>query len=104
MNYTVTIALGPTDLALRPLMTAAIDLVVERKEDVIVVPNRALLRDAQGKYVEILEDGAIVRVDVTTGISNDVHTEILTGLETGAEVVVTRPRAGLLSGTGFGGF
>lgn len=104
VNYTVTIGLGPTELDLKPLMTAAIDLVVERKEDVIVVPNRALLRDAQGRYVEVLKDGALARVDVTTGISNDTYTEVLSGLEPGQDVVVARPRDGLLSGVGLGGF
>jgi hypothetical protein len=37
-------------------MTAAIDIVVDRKEKVIVVSNRALKRDAKGVYVDVLRD------------------------------------------------
>ncbi|MFP3897585.1 MAG: efflux RND transporter periplasmic adaptor subunit [Anaerolineales bacterium] len=102
--YGVRIDIDDTDLPLKPLMTAAVDIVVERKDDVVLVPNRALRRDESGKYVEVLEGNMLKRVDVETGISDDERTEIVSGLQEGQEVIVTKPREDLLGGGGlFGG-
>jgi HlyD family secretion protein len=101
-NYGVRVDLSPSDLPLRPLMTAAIDIVVNRKDNVIVVPNRALKRDAQGIYVDVLRGGLTQRVYVTTGIANEDLTEILKGLNEGDQVVVAAPRANVF-GAGMGG-
>ncbi len=103
VNYTVTIAIEPTSLELKPLMTAAIDILVDTRTNALVVPNRALLRDSRGKYVEVVRAGVVERVAVETGISNDENTEILSGLAAGDEVVITRPREGLLSMSPLGG-
>ncbi len=96
VNYTVRIAFEHEGLAVRSLMTGVISVITEQREDVLVVPNRALRRDAQGIYVEQLRGGMPVRVDVTTGIANDTYTEILSGLSEGDQVIVARPRGSLL--------
>jgi len=104
VTYGVRIDLPQTALPLKPPMTAAIDIIVERKADVLLVPNRALRRDKEGKYVEVLRDNVPTRVYVTTGLSNDDYTEIISGLEKGDEVIVGKPRENLLQGMGpFGG-
>jgi len=104
VTYGVRIDLSQTALPLKPPMTAAIDITVERKTDVLLVPNRALRRDKEGKYVEVLRDNVPTRVYVTTGLSNDDYTEIISGLEEGEEVIVGKPRENILEGTGpFGG-
>lgn len=103
VNYSVRIDLNPTDLPLKPLMTAVINIVVERKDDVLLVPNRALKRDKQGKYVEILDKQMPKRVYVTTGVSNEESTEIVEGLKEGQQVIVSAPRVNILGGTAFGG-
>ncbi|MFO7917709.1 MAG: efflux RND transporter periplasmic adaptor subunit [Anaerolineae bacterium] len=102
--YGVRIDIEETDLPLKPLMTAAADVIVEAKEGVLLVPNRALRRDEGGKYVEVLKDNVPTRVDIETGISDDERTEIVSGLEEGEEVIVTKPREDILDGGGlFGG-
>ena len=92
VNYTVDISFEDTDLAIRPMMTAVISIITDTREDVLVVPNRALRRDRDGTYVEVLRNGTPSRVDVVTGISNDIYTEIVEGVEEGDPVVVARPR------------
>jgi HlyD family secretion protein len=98
VTYDVTVTLEPTDLDLRPMMTAAVDIVVDRKEDALLVPARALLRDRQGYYVEELRNGAPARVPVVTGLASSQYTEVVEGLEEGQEIIVGRPR-----GNAFGG-
>jgi len=103
VNYSVRIDLDPTDLPIKPLMTAAVNIIVERKGNVLLVPNRALKRDKQGKYVEVLRNQTTQRIYVTTGVANEDNTEIVKGLEEGQEVIVSAPRANIFGGAAFGG-
>lgn len=98
VTYGVTVELEPVDLDLRPMMTAAVDIVVDRKEAALLVPSRALRRDREGRYVEELRGGVPVRVPVVTGLSSTQYTEVLEGLEEGQEIVVTRPRDNVFGG------
>lgn len=100
VNYTVRIAFDHDGLPVRPLMTGVISVVTQQRQDALVVPNRALRRDARGIFVEQLRGGMPVRVDVTTGIANDSNTEILSGLSEGDQVIVARPRGSLLESLG----
>jgi multidrug efflux pump subunit AcrA (membrane-fusion protein) len=103
VTYQVTVALDPTDLMVRPFMTASVDIVTARKEDALTVSNRALRRDANGKYVEIVKNGVTSKAYVETGLSNSDITEIVSGLEAGDQVVVSSTGSSLLSGSPFGG-
>jgi HlyD family secretion protein len=104
VTYDVTIALDETDLVLRPAMTAAVDIVTERKADVLVVSNRAIRRDREGKFVEVLDVSGPQRINIETGIADDLNTEVLSGLTQGQPVIVSRPRDTNLLGSGpFGG-
>jgi HlyD family secretion protein len=100
--YDVRINLQPTDLDVRPLMTVAVDVIVERKSDALLVPNRAIRRDKEGKYVEILVDNVPERVNIETGLTDGTRTEVVSGLELGQEVIVGRPRESIFA-NGFGG-
>lgn len=92
VNYVVTIDIAPTDVPLKPDMTANADIVVAKKEGVLVVPNRAIRRDREGKYVEVLVNGQPQRVYITTGLSDGKFTEVVAGLEEGAPVITSAPR------------
>jgi len=102
IEYGVRITLPENDLDLKPLMTAAVGIVVEEKPDVLLVPNRGIRRDKEGKYVEILRDNMPARVSIETGLTSEEHTEVLSGLEEGQEVIIAKPRADVFPGT-FGG-
>jgi len=102
ITYDVRIDMEPSTLPIKSLMTASVDIVVERKQDVLVVPNRALRRDQQGRYVEILKDGIPQKAYVEIGVSDSTWTEILEGVSEGQEIVVSRPRESIFSGP-FGG-
>jgi HlyD family secretion protein len=103
VTYGVTVELAPTQLPIKPLMTAVVDIVVASKERALVVPNRALRRDREGIYVEILENNLPTRVGVTTGLAGKEVTEIIDGLTEGQQVIVGRPRESIFSGGFFGG-
>jgi len=103
VNYSVRVDLPATELPVRSLMTASIRIVVAEKQDVLVAPNRALRRDSGGRYVEVLRLGLPTKEYVTTGASNEDVTEIVSGLEEGQEVIISRPRTNPMAAGPFGG-
>lgn len=100
--FDVRVDLELGEVTLRPFMTAAVDVIVMRTEDALLVPVRAVRRDAGGRYVEKLVDGQLVRVPIEIGASNGEFSIVRDGLAEGDEVVVGRP-SGPLFQFSFGG-
>jgi len=92
VNYKVTIALDPCELGLKIGMTANANIVVAAKQGVLLVPNRAIRLREGKKQVQVWRAGATEWVFITTGLSNDQYTEVLSGLTEG-DLVVTRVTA-----------
>jgi macrolide-specific efflux system membrane fusion protein len=72
-------------------MTANITIVTERRENVLLMPSRAISADRETGlfYVERLkDDGEIERVEVEIGIQDATYTEVLRGLEEGDQLVI----------------
>jgi HlyD family secretion protein len=90
VSYLVTIEIDHTDLALRGGMTANTEIIREQRENVLLVPNRAIWIDTEtGKsFVEKMVDGEIVIAFIEQGITNDQVSEVLGGLEDGDQLVV----------------
>jgi HlyD family secretion protein len=105
VTYEVVIDTDNADLALRPGMTATVDIATGRKQGVVKVPLRALrfrpddpasesvggdgAGPAPGSGVWVLEEGGrLRRVAVETGIRDDAFVEVSGPLEPGAEVAL----------------
>lgn len=89
VTYPVTIELEDPDDALRPGMTAAASIIVERREDVLVVANRAIQVSAGQRTVTVLYQGQTISVPVTLGLVGAATSEIVEGaLQEGDEVVL----------------
>lgn len=92
VNYKVTAnVISPPDL--RPGMTANMTILAEEKNNVLVVPSRAIMKDKTNKKTVRLVTNSKTKtfeeVDVTTGMEGDGGlTEILSGLSANDEVVV----------------
>ncbi len=93
--FDVRIDLEPTEVELLPYMTAAVDIVVMRADDALLVPNRAVRRDSAGRYVEALEGLRLVRIPIEIAATNVEYSVVTSGLEVGDEIVVSRPRGSL---------
>ena len=95
VTYKVHLELGDTDLPLLIGLTADADLVTARREDVLLVPNAAITADRKaGTYTVSLvhteADGTrtATLVDVTVGLKDSEHTQIIDGLVEGDEVLL----------------
>ena len=77
------------DERIRSGMTANIDIVNKTKENVISIPQRAVITRNGGKYVRILQEEVIIEVVVETGIRGvDGNIEITSGIEEGQKVII----------------
>lgn len=92
VDFTVTVELTDPDQAVRPGMTAAVNIVVQQLEDVLLVPNRAVrLRDGK-RVVYILQNGVAEPVQITLGASSESMSEVVDGdLKAGDQIVLNPP-------------
>ncbi len=76
---------------LRIGMTTQNVITVARSENALLAPIMSIISTKQGKFVRVLdEEGSPQRRAVTTGLSDGVHIEILSGLKEGEKVVTTQ--------------
>lgn len=101
-TYEVTVTIDQDSAGVRPGMTAVVEVITEEKQEVVLVPRRAV-RAADGKSYVLLPDPnqqpqAVApgqpaaepgtRREVTIGLSNSEFVEIVSGLNVGDEVLV----------------
>jgi HlyD family secretion protein len=88
VTYQGVLEVNNQDLLLRPGMTATAEITTQKVDSVIVVPNSALRFTPPGmqesekpksKVVWTLREGKPVAIPVTTGLSDGVKTQILSG-------------------------
>lgn len=85
--YTVKLKLENPGNAIKPGMLAKVSMPLDSKENIIIVPNEAILVQDAAQYVYIVEGGKVKKVQVTTGLSNDEFTEVTGGLKEGEPVI-----------------
>ncbi|HEX5465403.1 MAG TPA: biotin/lipoyl-binding protein, partial [Candidatus Limnocylindrales bacterium] len=105
-SYAAKICLDGTSPSLRVGMSADASVVVERADGVLV-PSLAVQTVGGRQVVEVMAaDGTVVQTAVTTGLSDGQETQIVSGLASGAKVVVrlqTSTTNGGTNGRGGGG-
>jgi RND family efflux transporter MFP subunit len=89
VNYPVMATIQRDGRLLKPDMTANITIkTAERK--VLVVPNGAILRDGEERFVFLIRDGKQEKRTVTMGTRDTGFTEIKQGLSASDTVIVDR--------------
>lgn len=92
VEYTVRINLLDADERIKPGMTAAVNIVVDRKEDVFVVPNDAIVSIDGQEYVFVKRDGGFESVEVELGSYSDFYSEVLEAdIELGEPIALNPP-------------
>lgn len=86
------------DARLRPGLFARVELGVDERDDVVMVPEEALLQRADGMMVyRIVETNRVQRVRIETGVFADGWVEVRGPIGEGDQVVV-RGQSGLVDG------
>ncbi len=103
VTYSIKIGFDTEDERVRPGMSVGVSIITGVKQDILVVPNSALKTRGDLNYVEIIPSELGLKINngqITTDIIfsvlekyvelgdfNDTHTEILSGLVEGEEII-----------------
>jgi HlyD family secretion protein len=88
VTYVARVSFTANEPLVRVGMTANVDIATARKNDVLIVPNTALLPKGNGHVLQVVGiDGNTGEVDVETGLTDGEFTEIIAGVSEGARVV-----------------
>jgi HlyD family secretion protein len=69
-------------------MAANVDVTAQRKDNVLLLPNRAFETVGDRHYATVKDGSDTRKVEVETGLSNSTDTEVLTGLQEGQTVEI----------------
>lgn len=99
-NYPVMIKFDSDSAKVLPNMSVDAAIIIEEKSDVVYVPSAAITTTNNKKYVTVINGNSQQEVEVTIGITDGTNTEIVSGVNEGATVVVsTLPTSGFTSST-----
>lgn len=88
ISYDIKISFDISDPRLRSGLTANIDIQTKHKDNVLILPQYAIVQNDEGTFVETLEEGKVVEHPVTLGIQDQKgNVEILLGVTEGEQVL-----------------
>jgi RND family efflux transporter MFP subunit len=90
--YDTTITLEDPVAELRDGMSATAEVIIERRDDVLLIPNRANWGTRENPMVKVYIDGQVEEREITLGLTDGINTEVLSGLEEGEKVVLPAPK------------
>lgn len=87
--YNIKLKLNNTDSRIKPGMSVNIDVATAEKNDVVMIPMRAIKTEENKKYVDVLlADNTTKKVYIETGLQGDEGMiEVKSGLNGGEKVV-----------------
>ncbi|PJC56993.1 MAG: hypothetical protein CO025_15450, partial [Ignavibacteria bacterium CG_4_9_14_0_2_um_filter_37_13] len=88
-NFPVELKLINGSKEITPGMMAELELITDKKDKALTVPNDVFIVNQKGeKLVYVIKDTVAHQKIVTTGISNEKVTEVISGLNEGEKIVV----------------
>jgi multidrug efflux pump subunit AcrA (membrane-fusion protein) len=90
VSYAVKIAFDSQDDRIKAGMSVSVAIITDVKQDVLLVPNSAVKTAGDSSYVQTLQNGQPVNLDVQVGASNDTETEITGGSIKEGDSIITQ--------------
>ncbi len=91
VSYPALIQLDTASLEIIPNMAANVSIIIETKNNVLLIPSTAIQTQAGQSVVRILKNGQEQQIPVEIGLQNENQTEIISGLSEGDEVIIGTP-------------
>ena len=91
-RFDVTVELDPSDAALRPEMTARVDILVGDRQDVVRVPINAVFESDGLALVNVLRGRRLEARQVELGEQNQRFVEVVAGVAAGDRVMLVGDR------------
>lgn len=88
VDYKTKISFDKADPRMKSGLTANLDIQTRRKDDVLLLPQYAILQNDEGTFVKVLQNDGVKTEPVVLGIQDaDGMVEILSGVTEGQEVL-----------------
>ncbi|MDD2657510.1 MAG: HlyD family efflux transporter periplasmic adaptor subunit, partial [Candidatus Pacebacteria bacterium] len=88
ISYQIKISFNKADPRLKSGLTANIDIQTKKKDNVLILPQYAIVQNDNGTFVETLSGKTSTTSPVTLGISDQKgNVEILSGVTLGEQVI-----------------
>ncbi len=88
ISYPAVIVFDTSLPNIYPNMSVSSNILIDSKDNVLMVPNAAIQKSDGGNSVRVLKDNQVNTVSVEIGISSDSNTEIISELNEGETVIV----------------
>ncbi|NMB55321.1 MAG: efflux RND transporter periplasmic adaptor subunit [Leptolinea sp.] len=98
--YTVTCEITDPDASIKPGMTAASSIEVEKVENVILIPNSALQAKKKEYSVYVFRENKVQQIPVELGLISDMYSELKSGDLHEGDALVTNPQVMASQGAG----
>jgi HlyD family secretion protein len=87
-NYRSIIKFINKDYRIMPGMTANIDVLALKKDNVVLIPSRAITTKNGKKFVKVVKGKSTTVTNIATGIrGSDGNTEIISGVKVGDQII-----------------
>lgn len=86
--YITVISIENSEGKLKPDMTVNAAIFLNKRSNVLAVPNKAIRREGGKKVVQVLENGKPIGKSIKTGWKDSNYTEVIEGVEEG-DIVIT---------------
>ena len=87
-TFKVKMTIDNPALKLRPGMFVRSDIILQRKDSVIVIPKKYILAENGKKKVFTVDNGVAHEIEIETGIENTDNVEVLSGLKPNISMVI----------------
>jgi len=92
-GFVAVVSIAGSDAVLMPDLSAAVDVLVQERENVYALPRDSVAFDETGAWVMVKQRGSFVRRPVTTGEVGDVQVVVTSGVAEG-DVLARRAAGG----------
>jgi HlyD family secretion protein len=88
VDYLIKVSFNTPDTRIKSGLTANLDIDTQTDQNALILPQYAVVQNASGTYVDILQSGKETQVPVTLGISDqNGNVEIASGVTEGEQVI-----------------
>lgn len=88
VDYLVKVSFNTPDPRIKSGLTANLNIDTQTDHNALILPQYAIIQNASGTYVDVLQHGAETQIPVTLGIRDDSgNVEILSGVTAGEQVI-----------------
>jgi RND family efflux transporter MFP subunit len=85
--YKVKLSLEDYDQRFKEGMSADVDILIDEKQDVLMISDQFILEEKGKNFVNLLEEERLIKKEIQVGLKGDGgYTEIVSGLDKGEEI------------------